>query len=174
MKRSILSFALALAGGAAAADPMPFKLFHLEDDPYRLTPRARGIGVEKGEDKSKYRSDKYKPALEQMQRAKYALFIVGKVREPKIDLGGKSFEPGKLEGAGVLYEIESKRLLGGFPLEASNSDKVTTRTGGYRGQELAALMHDFENNARAALWKALKTRFPSAKLPTVVYLDSKE
>ena len=97
-----------------------------------------------------------------------------KVEEPKVDVVVKSFTPGKLEGAGVLYEIESKKLLGGFPLEARNSAKVTTRTGGYTGQELDALMHDFENNAREALWKALKARFPSAKLPTIVYLDSKE
>ncbi|MGH8674249.1 MAG: hypothetical protein ACREVG_08065 [Burkholderiales bacterium] len=159
---------------AALTEGVAFKLFHLEDDPYRLTPRARGIGIDKGEDKSKYRSDKYKPTLQQMQRAKYVLFVAGKVQEPKIDLGGKSFTPGKLEAACVLYEIESKKLLGGLPLEARNSDNVSTRTGGYRGQELDALMHDFENNARAALWKALKARFPSAKLPTIVYLDSKE
>ena len=152
----------------------PFKLFHLEHDPYRLTPIARGIGLDKPEDKAKYRSEKYKPALEHMARAKYVLFVAGKVQEPKVDLGGKSFTSGKLDAAGVLYEIESKKLLGGFPLEARNSDKVSTRTGGYRGQELDALMHDFEDNARAALWKALKARFPSAKLPTIAYLDSKE
>ena len=153
---------------------VPFKLFHMKDDPYRVTPRARGIGLDKGEDKAKYRSDEYKPALQQMQRAKYALFVVGKVQEPKVDLGGKSFTPGKLEGSAVLYEIESKKLLGGFPLEARNSDKVTSRTGGYTGQELDALMHDFENNARAALWKAMKARFPSAKQPAIAYLNSKE
>ena len=151
----------------------PFKLFHLEHDPYRVTPRARGIGLDKGEDKAKYRTDMYKPALQQMQRAKYALFIVGKVQEPKFYLG-KSFTPGKLEGSAVLYEIEAKKLLGGFPLEARNSDKVSTRTGGYTGQELDALMHDLEENARAALWKALKARFPSAKQPTIAYLNSKE
>ena len=108
-----------------------------------------------------------------MQRAKYVLFVVAKVQEPKYYLG-KSFTPGKLEGAGVLYEIESKKLLGGFPLEARNSDKVQTRTGGYTGQELDYLMHDFEENARAALWKGLKARFPSAKQPTIAYLNSKE
>lgn len=159
---------------ATLTGAVPFKLFHLEDDPYRVTPMARGIGVDKAEDKAKYRGDKYKPALQQMQRAKYALFIAGKVQEPKIDLGGKAFTPGKLDGSAVLYEIESKKLLGGFPLEARNSAKVTTRTGSYTGQELDALMHDFENNARAALWKALKARFPSARLPTIVYLNSKE
>jgi len=159
---------------ASLTGAVPFKLFHLEDDPYRVTPMARGIGVDKGEDKAKYRGDKYKPALQQMQRAKYALFIVAKVQEPKIDLGGKAFTPGKLEGSAVLYEIESKKLLGGFPLEARNSDKVKTRTGDYTGQALDALMHDLESNARAALWKALKARFPSAKLPTIVYLNSKE
>jgi len=153
---------------------VPFKFFKLGDDPYRVTPRARGIGLDKGEDKAKYRSDKYKPALEQMARSRYVLFIAAKVQEPKIDLGGKSFTPGTLRGAGVLYEIESTKLLGGFPLEARNSDKIKTRTGDYTGQALDALMHDFENNARAALWKALKARFPSAKLPTIVYLDSKE
>jgi hypothetical protein len=153
---------------------VPFKFFKLQDDPYRVTPRARGIGLDKGEDKAKYRSDKYKPVLQQMQRAKYALFISGKVQEPKVELGGKSFIPGKFDGAGVLYEIESKKLLGGFRLEATNSDKVSTRTGDYTGQALDALMHDFENNTRAALWKGMKARFPSAKLPTIVYLDSKE
>jgi hypothetical protein len=152
---------------------VPFKLFHMKDDPYRVTPRARGIGLDKGEDKAKYRSDPYKPALQQMQRAKYALFITGKVEEPKFYLG-KSFTPGKFDGAGVLYEIESKKLLGGFPLAARNSDQVKTRTGDYSGQTLDALMHDFEENARAALWKALKSRFPSAKQPAIAYLNSKE
>ena len=52
--------------------------------------------------------------------------------------------------------------------------KITTRTGNYTGEELDTVLHDFENNAREALWKGLKTRFPSAKLPTIVYLDSKE
>lgn len=159
---------------ASLTGGVPFKLFHLEDDPYRLTPKARGIGLDKSEDKAKYRTDKYKPALEQMARAKYVLFIVGKVQEPKVDVAVKSFTPGKLEGAAVLYEIESKKLLGGFPLEARNSAKVSTRTGGHTGQELDALMHDLENNARAELWKGLKARFPSAKLPTIMYLNSKE
>jgi hypothetical protein len=106
----------------------PFKLFHVEDDPYRLTPLARGIGLDKPEGKAKYRTDKYKPALQQMARAKYVLFVVAKVQEPKIDIAVK----------------------------------------------LDAVMHDFENNAREALWKALKARFPSAKIPTIVYLGSKE
>jgi hypothetical protein len=160
--------------GGTLTNAPPFKLFHLEDDPYRLTLYARGIGPAKPEDKAKYRTDKYKPALQQMARAKYVLFVAGKVEEPKVNVVTKSFTPGRLEGAGVLYEIESKKLLGGFPIEARNSPKISTRTGGYTGQELDAVMHDFENNARAALWKALKARFPSAKIPTIVYLDSKE
>lgn len=158
--------------GSTLKNAPPFKLLHLQDDPYRLTLRARGIGLDKGEDKAKYRSDTYKPALQQMQRAKYALFIIAKVKEPETGLTDK-FTSGKLEGSGVLYEIESKKLLGGFPLEARNSDKVTTRTGDYQGQELHTLMFDFENNARAALWKALKARFPSAKQPTIAYLNLK-
>jgi len=153
---------------------VPFKLFHLEDDPYRLALAARGIGLGKPEDKAKYRADKYKPALEHIARARYVLFIVAELDEPKVDVAVKSFTAGRLDGAGVLYEIESKKLLGGFPIEARNSAKITTRTGDYTGQALDAVMHDFENNARAALWKGLKARFPSAKLPTIVYLDSKE
>ena len=152
----------------------PFRLFHIEDDPYRLAPAARGIGLPKPEDKVKFRTDRYKPALEHIARAKYALFVVGKVEEPRVDVVAKSFSGGTLDGVAVLYEIESKKLLGGFPIEARNSAKIATRTGGYTGQELDAVMHDFENNARAALWKALKARFPSAKIPTIVYLDSKE
>ncbi|HUP93507.1 MAG TPA: hypothetical protein VM164_01275, partial [Burkholderiales bacterium] len=91
-----------------------------------------------------------------------------------IDVVVKRFSPGRLEGTALFYEIESKKLLGGFPIEARNSSKIKTRTGNYTGQELDAVMHDFENNAREALWKALKTRFPSAKIPAIVYLDSKE
>ena len=152
----------------------PFKLFHLEDDPYRLALAARGIGLSKPEDKAKYRTEQYKPALAHIARAKYALFIVGKVEEPRVDVAVKSFSGGRLDGVAVLYEIEAKKLLGGFPIEARNSAKVTSRTGGYTGQELDAVMHDFENNARAAVWQGLKARFPSARLPTIVYLDSKE
>ena len=153
---------------------VPFKLFHLEDDPYRLALSARGIGLAKGEDKAKYHTAQYRPTLEHMVRAKYVLFVVGELDEPRISAFEKSFTAGKLEGAGMLYEIESKKLLGGFAIEARNSAKITARTGGYTGQALDAVMHDFENNARAALWKGLKTRFPSAKIPTIVYLDSKE
>ncbi len=154
---------------------VPFKLFHLQDDPYRLALSARGIGLNKGEDKTKYHTDQYRPALEQMVRAKYVLFVVGELDEPKVDvIGMKSFTAGKLEGAAILYEIESKKPLGGFAIEARNSAKITTRTGNYTGQALDAVMHDFENNARASLWKGLKARFPSAKIPTIVYLDSKE
>ena len=153
---------------------VPFKLFHLEDDPYRLVIAARGIGLAKGEDKAKYHTAQYRPTLELMVRAKYVLFVVGELDEPRISALDKSFTGGKLEGAGMLYEIESKKLLGGFAIEAKNSTKVTTRTGGYTGQALDAVMHDFENNARAALWKGLKTRFPTAKIPTIVYLNSNE
>ena len=148
-----------------------FKLFHIEDDPYRLAYSAGDLSA-KPEDKAKYRADQYKPALEQILRAKYAVFIVGKVKQPEVFAG--SFTPGKLEGVGVLYEIESKKLLGGFPLAASSSHEVRTRTGDYANQEHDAVLHDFENNARAALWTAIKARFPSVKLPTIVYLDSKE
>ena len=151
-----------------------FKLFHLEDDPYRLA-QAAGSFSAKPEEKAKYRTDKYKPALEHIVRAKYAVYLVGKVQQPQVGLAAtRSFSPGKLEGAGVLYEIESKQLLGGFLLEASNSDKVNVRSGDYTGQEHDTVLHDFENNAREALWKALKARFPSVRLPTIVYLDSKE
>lgn len=153
---------------------VPFKLFHLEDDPYRLASAARGIGLNKEEDKAKYRTAEYRSALEQLVRAKYVLFVVGELDEPKVDVAVKSFTAGKLQGAGILYEIESKKLLGGFTIEARNSAKIPTRTGGYTGQALDAVMHDFEENARAALWKALKTRFPSAKISTIVYLNSKE
>ncbi len=153
---------------------VPFKLFHLEDDPYRLAVAARGIGLAKGEDKAKYHTAQYRPTLEHMVRAKYVLFVVGELDEPRISALDKTFTGGKLEGAGVLYEIESKKLLGGFTIEARNSAKIITRIGGYSGQALDAAMHDLENNARGALWKGLKTRFPSAKIPTIVYLDSKE
>jgi len=102
-----------------------FKLFHIEDDPYRLASSAHGIGLGKGEDKAKYRTDKYKPALEHIARAKYALFVVGKVEVPRVDVVVKSFTSGRLEGAAVLYEIESKKLLGGFTVEARNSAKIT-------------------------------------------------
>jgi hypothetical protein len=153
---------------------VPFKLFHIEDDPYRLATAARGIGISKPEDKAKYRTGKYRPALEHITRARYVLFVVGEIDEPRIDLGGTSFTSGRLAGACVLYEIGTKSLLGGFPIEAKNSPKITTRTGDYTGQALDAVMHDLENNARAELWKGLKARFPSAKLPTIVYLDSKE
>lgn len=151
-----------------------FKLFHLEDDPYRLA-QAAGSFTSKPEEKAKYRADKYKPALEHIVRAKYAVYVVAKVQQPRVDSAAtRSFSPGKLEGAGVLYEIESKKLLGGFPIEARNSDNVNVRTGGYTGQEHDSVLHDFESNAREALWKALQARFPSARLPTIVYLDSKE
>lgn len=153
---------------------VPFKLFHLEDDPYRLALSARGIGLATGEDKAKYHTAQYKPALGHMVRAKYVLFVVGELDEPKVDVAVKRFTAGKLEGAGILYEIESKKLLGGFAIEARNSAKITTHTGNYSGQVLDAVMHDLENNARAELWKGLKTRFSSAKIPTIVYLDSKE
>jgi len=151
-----------------------FKLFHLEDDPYRLA-QAAGSFTSKPEEKAKYRVDKYKPALEHIVRAKYAVYVVAKVQQPQLDSPStRSFSPGKLEGAGVLYEIESKKLLGGFSIEARNSDKVDVRSGAYTGQEHDSVLHDFENNAREALWKALQARFPSARLPTIVYLDSKE
>ena len=151
-----------------------FKLFHLEDDPYRLA-QAAGDYSARSEDKAKYRTGKYKPALEHIVRATYVVYVVGKVQQPRVDFAAtRSFSPGKLEGAGVLYEIESKKLLGGFPLEARSSDKVSTRTDDSTARAQDAVLHDFENNARDALWKALKARFPSVRLPTIVYLDSRE
>lgn len=159
---------------SSLTNAVPFKLFHIEDDPYRLALAARGVGLSKPEDKSQYRTAKYKPALEHIARARYVLFVVAELTEPRIDLGGRAFTSGRLEGSCVLYEIKSKTLLGGFPIEARNSAKITTRTGDYTGQALDAVMHDFEKNARDALWKGLRARFPSAKIPTIVYLDSKE
>jgi hypothetical protein len=150
-----------------------FKLFHIEDDPYRLAARAYSM-LDKPEDQSKYRTAEYRPSLEHLGRAKYVLFVVGKVEQPQVVFAAtKSFTPGRLQAAAVLYEIESKKLLGGFPLEARNSDKVNA-TADFTTQAQEAVLHDFENNAREALWKGLKGRFPSAKVPPIAHLNSKE
>jgi hypothetical protein len=150
-----------------------FKLFHIEDDPYRLAFRAYSF-LNEPEEQAKYRTAEYKPALEQLIRAKYVLFVVGKVEQPQVAFAAtKSFTPGRLEAAAVLYEIESKKLLGGFPLEARNSDKVNAAADS-NTQAQEAVLRDFENNAREALWKGLKGRFPSAKVPAIAYLNSKE
>ena len=90
---------------------IPFKLFHLEDDPYRLALSARGIGLGKGEDKAKYHTGQYRPALEHMVRAKYVLFVVGEVDEPQVNVAVKSFTAGKLEGAGTVGSTTTSRLL---------------------------------------------------------------
>ena len=150
-----------------------FKLFHIEDDPYRLANSAYGM-LEKPEDQAKYRTDRYKPALELLARAKYVLFVAGKVEQPSVAFAAtKSFTPGRLEAAAVLYEIESKKLLGGFTIEARNSDKVRA-TADSDSQAHEAVLHDFENNARQALWKGVRARFPSVRIPTIAYLDSRE
>ncbi len=134
-----------------------FQLFAINDDPFLLAQYVHGVGVDKG----MYRSANYLPQLELIGHATYVVLVFGDVTYPQ--LIGKEFTGGHFDGAAVIFELESKRLLGGVELAASNSDAVDPGATGRDG--MAAVMKDFQGNTRKALAMALQTRFPDAKLP---------
>ena len=140
----------------------PFELLPLEDDPFRATSHVRGIGVRDGAPETEYRDVKYQPALEQMIRAKYVVFVMGNQDQPIT--AGDIFLPARLSATCLLYEIETKQLLGGVQITATNTAELKLKKGDEDGN-LERLMTDFEHNARTALWSALKARFPSVKTP---------
>ncbi|MDB4954122.1 MAG: hypothetical protein JWO36_1691 [Myxococcales bacterium] len=160
--------------GRGGKDPLTdaprFKLMHIVDDAYRLAPLA----VSTDASNAKYKAAAFRPALGQLARAKYALMVVADTELPKVDNVAKRFKSGELKGVAVLYEIESKKALGGFEVAATNSDKVLTYTGNYTGEELDAVMHDFEKAAIDSVTDGIKKRFPSAKVPPIIYLNSRE
>lgn len=165
---------IAYPEGRGGKDPLTnaprFKLMHIVDDAFRLAPLVSSTDPAN----AKYNGAAYRPALGQMARAKYALMIVAEVALPSVDVGAKELTPGVFKGVAVLYEIETKHVLGGFEFAARSSDKVLTHTGNYTGEELDAVMHDFEKASIDAVTAGIKKRFPMAKVPPIIYLSSNE
>ncbi|MDQ3341869.1 MAG: hypothetical protein M4D80_42525, partial [Myxococcota bacterium] len=131
-----------------ASKARPFELLPLVDDPWNAVTYVR-----------EHADVKLAPALEQMVRAKYVLFVMGNQDQPM--MLGSSYTPAKLSATGLLYEIESKKLLGGLSFRATNTEGLTLK----RDNDAAnydTLMSDFETNARTALWTSVKARFSSA------------
>jgi len=148
-----------------------FQLFHAEDDPSLIARYANGIGLPEGDTKATYQDKRFAPALATAARAKYAMLLTTELTRPDLDMGnGKKFTPGAVKGRGVLYELESQKLLGGIEFIGTNSDEVMVVKGN-TSDHPRKLVHDLERNTREALRKAVIARFPSAKVPTWTYYE---
>jgi hypothetical protein len=138
-----------------------FEMFEFEDDVFEIASAVNGIGREDAGSPAQYAARKLEPALEQMVRSTYVVFLFAAQDQPLLQ--GSSYSPGTLTATGLLYEISTKQVRGRFQFSARNTE--LTLVGGNDASNYDKLMDDLEQQARAALWAAIKQRFPSAKTP---------
>ncbi len=112
-------------------------------------------------DKSIEPSEAEKPLL-RLKSLRYVLAIRGVeyVAAGVRDLG---FVPGRYAAEAHLFEIDSRKHLGGFRIEAQSSERVTVAILG--GNSAADLEADLAKNAREAIRASLEKFAPGSRLP---------
>lgn len=98
------------------------------------------------------------------------MLLTLELMRPDLNSANDTFAGGVVNGKGVLYELESQKLLGGIVFKGTNSAEIMV-TKGATTSHAPKLVHDLEKNTREALRKAVLVRFPSAKLPNWTYYE---
>jgi hypothetical protein len=143
-------------------DAANFRIVHHDDDPYYLAMRADGM-MSSDEEKAKYRAARYRPAIEQLTRAKVVVVVAGTLKSPVIGLAGRLEEPARFDGMALVYEIATAKLLTGIPLAITGTTNVRLdKNATYYRQGDPAIL-ELEHLAREALWTELGKRSPSVK-----------
>lgn len=101
--------------------------------------------------------DAESPDWQLLGEARYVLVVrTSEARDARL-LGDRTFAEGSWRGEVLVYELRSKRLLGGFPLSGGNHAWVQTRL----GRDQQNLNADLQLAARGNLNEALRQHFPS-------------
>jgi hypothetical protein len=131
----------------------------LEADPFRVTQRVLGL-IQDGAVNAR-NTGLYEPLLQHLQRARYALIVVTtRVDLPETTLGNsRRFRPGRVDGVGLLFEIDKRALLGGFTFSATNSEKLLAT----KGEERSKLRKNLAYHFGEALKIGVEERFRGAK-----------
>ncbi|QDU93047.1 hypothetical protein [Lignipirellula cremea] len=105
--------------------------------------------------------------LDRMLQLRY-LVVVRLVSQTEPEVAGEEFTPGGLVAEGLLFDLETGELIGGFPFIATNSDAVpyeieeASSTEETEAAARAMLMADLYGNLEAAFWHTLHEALPAA------------
>ncbi|MBV8878373.1 MAG: hypothetical protein JO332_00275 [Planctomycetaceae bacterium] len=104
--------------------------------------------------------------LEEFAGLKYALVLhrysVVDPEEKRGKLGStKTFRGGRCDGEAVLFDIDRRVAIGGFPFAAGNSDDVFASTKNVEG----GLISDLVKNGRQAVNAEFLSRYPTSTPP---------
>ncbi len=114
----------------AEAQYVPIRCTKLDFDPVRVAIQMLGLASPEREALDAPNPKFYVRHLEQLARASQVLVVVTHdIRLPQLD-GATQFITGRVDGAGVLFDIASRELLGAFEIHVENRSQLkgTDRT----------------------------------------------
>jgi len=136
----------------------------LDFDPVRVAVQMLGLATPERECLDAPDLKFYVRHLEQLARARYALIVVmHEVRLPSTE-GAASFEAGRVHGAALLFEIESRELRGAFEYHAENSWQLKGNDRTIDDKLRADLASRFSN----AIVRGIGERFPAGRAPATL------
>jgi hypothetical protein len=100
--------------------------------------------------------------FEQCEAVRYLFVLRTFEHEAPQALDDKSFTPGRFEGDILVYELATKKSLGGFKISVKSSATVTV-VGDQTSDRLGG---DFEANVFVAIDDAIRARIPGALPPS--------
>ncbi len=141
---------------------VPIRCCKLDFDPVRVA--IQMLGLSRPETGGLDGSPKfYARHLDQLARARYALVVcTHEIRLPQVD--GSQFEAGRVDGAGLLYEISTRALRGGFEIHVENSWQL-------KGSDRTIddkLRADLEAKFSLAVVRLIGDHFPAGRAPATL------
>lgn len=144
------------------ADPdLPLRVSDRVFDYYRKAKRVNGVATDgtKSIDND---------AVNATMRVKYAMYPIKKTVElPKGTAA--DFTPGTVDGAVIVYEIDSQKKIGGFTFHATSSESVkvkkldSTKVSSAGAELQRELNRDLAHQMGKAISAAITTKWPNAK-----------
>lgn len=136
----------------------------IDFDPVRVALQMLDLAQPEREALNPSNARYYQKHLEQIDRARYALIVTAHEVQLPTTEGAASYEGGYVKGAALLYEIDSRRLRGGFEYFAENRWQVT---GSDRTIE-DKLQRDLEARFSEAIIEGIVRRFPDGTAPVTL------
>ncbi len=97
------------------------------------------------------------PDWQLMAETRYVLVVRTKASKSAVMTGEKTFEGGSWQGEILVFELASRKLLGGFTVSGGNHATVGTRL----GRDIQNLRADLQLASRGNLEADLRKHFPS-------------
>lgn len=136
----------------------------LDFDPVRVAIQMLGLATSETEYLNAPNPTFYARHLEQLARARFALIVLThEIRLPTTE-GASTFEAGRVTGAAMLYEIETRELRGAFEYRAENSWQL-------KGNDRTIddrLRGDLAARFSAAVIDGIADRFPRGRAPATL------